>query len=452
MNVLQQYINIYKSNTELINANSAPAINALRQKACKQLETAGLPKVGSENYQHTDLQSLLSTDYGINLARVKIDINPEVSFKCDVPNLSTALFMLLNDRWGETEISRRQLPEGVLIGSLATMATQYPEIANKYYGKIADLNNPLVALNTMLAQDGLFFYIPKGVKIEKPIQLVDILQNVSPLMAVRRLLIIAEDDTVARLLICDHTQNTDVELMSLQTIEIYAGCNAQFDLYDLEESSHKTTRLSTTYATLMEGSNVMIDGITLYNGNTRNEYYCTFAGKKAELHLLGMAITDSNRKVDSYSLINHNVPDCHSNELFKYVADDNSTASFAGRIYVAPGATKTEAYQANRNIVGSDTAHIYSKPQLEIYNDDVKCSHGSAIGQLDEMQLFYMRTRGLSEESARLLLKQAFLADVIDGIRLDPLRDRLRQLIDRRFSGIDTSCTSCASDCRTLTD
>ena len=125
------------------------------------------------------------------------------------------------------------------------------------------------------------------------------------------------------------------------------------------------------------------------------------------------------------------------------MVDDDAAASFEGMIYVAPGAVKTEAYQSNRNIVGSDTARMYSRPQLEIYNDDVKCSHGSAVGRLDAMQLFYMRTRGLPEATARLLLKQAFMADVIEGVRLKPLRERLHIMMERRFSGARPECSSC---------
>ncbi|MDE6637845.1 MAG: SufD family Fe-S cluster assembly protein, partial [Muribaculaceae bacterium] len=134
-------------------------------------------------------------------------------------------------------------------------------------------------------------------------------------------------------------------------------------------------------------------------------------------------------------------------EVFKYVVDDDAVGSFAGLIYVAEGAMKTEAYQSNRNLVGSDSSKMHSKPQLEIYNDDVKCSHGTAIGQLDEKQLFYMMTRGISEEQARLMLKQAFMSDVIDGISLPPLRDRLKLMVERRFAGEQTACSSCPVGC-----
>lgn len=443
MSSLQQYLDLYKEHSELLKEHSSSVLNEHRDAAYKRLGNMALPKKGSENFEHTDLEALLAPNYALNIARVPLDINPQATFRCEVPNLSTALFMLLNDSWAETDISRRQLPEGVIIDSLSRASEMHPELVKKYYNRLTDDRNALSTLNTMLAQDGLFLYIGKGVKLEKPLQLVDILQYEVPLLTARRMLIVVEEDAEAKLLVCDHTQNPDVKLMNLQTIEIYAGERSRFDFYDLEESTEQTTRLSTLYLCQERGSNVLIDGITLFNGTTRNEYYCRMTQPEAELHLYGMGIEDKSRRLDTYSHISHLAPQCHSNELFKYVVDDSALGAFSGRIYVAPGAQKTEAYQANRNIVGNDTARMFSKPQLEIYADDVKCSHGTAIGQLDERQVFYMRTRGLTESMAKTLLKQAFMADVIEGVRLPALKDRLRQLVDMRFSGVAGACATC---------
>lgn len=447
MTTLKQYIDIFNNNVEMLNSGSCDVMNSLRKGASETLKNATLPKKGSEDYEHCDLTAILSPDYGLNIARVPMKVNPALSFKCDVPNMSTALFFLINDSFASTDNSYNKLPDNAYIGSLKKIASQHPEIISKYYGTVAEMSNLLVALNTMLAQDGFVIYVPKGVKVEKPIQLVNILQSEMPLMVCRRILIILEENAEAQLLMCDHTQNNSHEYLNLQTIEIIAKRGAKFDIYDLEESSVKTNRLSSLYLHQEEDSNVLIDGITLFNGHTRNEYVCTFKGEHSELQLLGMGIEDDMRTLDTYSLIRHNVKNCHSNELFKYVLDDHATGSFSGRIYVAPYATNTTAYQANRNVVGSESAKMHSKPQLEIYNDDVKCSHGTAIGQLDEQQLFYMRTRGLSEEIAKTLLKQAFMSDVIDGVRLPALKDRLRMLVENRFSGGKSGCASCSADC-----
>lgn len=443
MNALKQYIDLYKEHADLICLNSAEMMNGRREEAFRKLETMKLPPKGSENYETTDLEGMLAPDYGVNIARVNIDVNPAASFHCGVPSLSTALFMMVNDIYSETSRSREGLPEGVWAGSLRKFAEQHPELMEKYYGRLASLDNPVAALDTLLAQDGIAVWVRDGVKVEKPLQIVNILQNGQPLMAVRRVLVIAGEGSEVKILSCDHTQNPDIAFLALNTIEIYAGRNSSVDYYDLEESTEKTSRLCALYLSQEEGSNVMIDGMTLYNGDTRNEYHTRFDGAHASLRLYGMGIEDRKRHLDNYSRIEHSVADCTTDELFKYVVDDNATGAFAGLVLVKKGADRTEAYQSNRNLVGSDAARMYSKPQLEIYNDDVKCSHGTATGQLDGMQVFYMRTRGIPEAEARLLLKQAFMADVVEGIRLAPLRDRLHLLLERRFAGADPGCASC---------
>lgn len=452
MGALKQYKDLYRAHEDLLCKGCGEPLNSARRKAYADLCEMTLPAMGSENYEKTDLDEILAPDYGLNIARVPLEVNPAETFRCDVPNLSSNLFMLLNDSYCETDRSRNNLPEGITVGSLREISETDPGLVEKYYGKLADRSNPLVNLNTMLVQDGFLLHVAKGTRLQRPLQLVDIFQYARPLMSARRLLIVLEDDTEAKLLLCDHTQNRDNDFLNLQTIEIFVGHNATFDLYDLEESSERTHRLSSLYMRQEAGSNVMISGITLFNGFTRNEFRCTFAGENAELHLCGMGIEDRNRLLDNYTRIDHATGSCHSDELFKYVVDDTATAAFSGLIYVAPGAVKTTAYQSNRNIVGSDEAVMYSKPQLEIYNDDVKCSHGCATGQLDETQMFYMRTRGVPEDEAELLLKQAFMADVIESVRIPVLKDRLRQLVERRFAGEESSCANCHRDCGIIID
>lgn len=457
MNAITQYIDLYKQAHPRIEAGSAPLLGSLRHEALRVLESSPLPEAGSENFEHTDLEAILAPDFGLNIDRRPLGINPADTFSCHVPNMSTAMFFLAGDSFAATPISRNNLPQGVTVTSLRHAALTNPGLLEPYYGKIADITNPLVALNSLLAQDGLFLYVPKGVKVERPIQLVNMLQGAVPMMAVRRLLIVLEEDAEACLLCCDHTQNSELKFLNLQTVEIHCGPRARFDMYELEESSRLTSRLSSLYLDIDRGANVLLDGITLYNGVTRNEYHARFLDRDAELQILGMGIEDADRRLDNYSLVRHDCPHCSSNQLFKYVVDDRAVGAFTGRVYVAPGAVKTEALQANRNLVASPQARMFSKPQLEIYADDVKCSHGTAIGQLDPMQIFYMRTRGLSEAVAKTLLRQAFMADVIAPVRLERLRDRLRHLVDLRLSdGYESAnCSSCASvadDCSVLMD
>jgi Fe-S cluster assembly protein SufD len=320
---------------------------------------------------------------------------------------------------------------------------QYPDIASRYYGKAVSSDwDAVTALNTMFAQDGFVLYVPRGVNVERPVQLVQILRSDVDLMANRRILIILEPYASAKMLVCEHSID-DVRFLGTQVIEIFAEENATFDYYDLEESSIATTRFSSVYVEQSAFSNVLVNGITLNNGLTRNNYHIRLNGEQAATTLCGMAILDQNQKVDTYSHITHSVPYCTSTELFKNVLDDQSTAVFNGRILVKEGAVKTAAYQTNRNLCTTREARMYSQPQLEIYADDVKCSHGMSMGQLDEQALFYMRTRGLSYDEARMMLSLAFTSEVIDYVRLDILKDRLNGLIEKRFRGDLARCANC---------
>ena len=447
MNSLSQYIELFKQHAQMVDKGSCDVMNRMRTEALNILEHTALPPKGSENYETTDLSEILAPDYGLNIARVNIDVNAGAAFQCGVPNLTSALFFFRNDLYAEAKDARKNFPEGLYVGSIKSFCEQYPMLAEKYYGKISDMRNPLVALNTMLAQDGIVVWAKEGVKFEKPIQIVGVLENGMPLMAIRRLLVIAEKDSEVKLLVCDHTQNNDVKFLNLLTTEISAGENASVEICEMEESSQLTNRLASLYSRQDRGSRVSAIGITLYNGMTRNEYHCSFSGPDASLKLSGMAIEDQERKLDTYSAVEHTFPRCLTDELFKYVVDDKAVGTFSGLIKVLKGADKTEAYQNNRNIIGSEGARIYSKPTLEIYDDDVKCSHGSATGQLDEKQIFYMRSRGLAKDQAVFLLKQAFMADVIDRISIPDFKLRIHSLVERRFAGESANCTSCKNNC-----
>lgn len=443
MNIEKQYIELYDQYHSLIDSHASPILNALREKAMSDFRVTGFPSPNDEEYKHTNIPDLFAPDYGLNLNRLEIPVNPYEVFRCDVPNLSTLLYFVVNDSFYTKENPKVKLPERVLIGSLNEMARSHPDLVQRYYGKQAcTQNDGIVALNTAFVQDGFFLYVPKGVIIEKPIQLINILRGDADFMVNRRLLIILEEGAQARLLVCDHTMDKK-KFLSSQVTEIYAGKNAVFDYYDIEESSLNTNRITSTFVDQAEKSNVLINGITLHNGTTRNNYRMTFSGEHAEAHLCGMAIADKKQSVDNHTFIDHAVPHCTSNELFKYVLNDSSTGSFSGRILVREGAQKTSAYQTNRNLCATKEAHMYTKPQLEIYADDVKCSHGATVGQLDENALFYLRSRGIPEAEARMLLMFAFTNDVIENVRMDALKDRLRQLVEKRFRGELDKCAGC---------
>lgn len=444
MSVEQQYIDLFSQTEAMICRHSAEALNAPRAAAFADFERLGLPTRKQEKYKYTDISKFFEPDYGLNLNRLDIPVNPYEVFKCDVPNMSTALYFVVNDAFYSKALPKFHLPEGVIFGSLREVAEQNPELVKKYYGKLANTSEDgVTAFNTTFAQDGVLLYVPKNVIVEKPIQLVNILRGDVNFLVNRRVLIILEDGSQARLLACDHAMD-NVNFLATQVVEIFVGENANFDFYELEETHTSTVRISNLYLKQGANSNVLLNNMTLHNGTTRNTTQVLLAGEGANLNVCGMAIADKNQHVDNNTSIDHAVPNCNSNELFKYVLDDQATGAFAGLVLVRPNAQHTNAQQTNRNLCATREAHMYTQPQLEIYADDVKCSHGATIGQLDENALFYMQQRGISAREARLLLMFAFVNEVIDTIRLDALKDRLHLLVEKRFRGELNKCEGCA--------
>lgn len=440
----QQYIDLFSQCEAMICRHSAEAMNAPRAKAFADFERIGFPTRKQEKYKYTEVADLFAPDYGLNLNRLPIPVNPYEVFKCDVPNMSTSLYFVVNDAFDKHDHPSAQLPEGVLFGSLKEMSEQHPELVKKYYGKLADTaKDGVAAFNTLFAQDGVLMYVPRNKVVEKPIQLVNILRADVDFMVNRRVLVILEEGAQAKLLVCDHAMD-NVNFLSTQVVEVFAGENAVFDLYELEETHDSTVRFSNLYVRQEAGSNVLLNGMTLHNGTTRNTTEVTLAGRGAEINLCGMAIADRNEQVDNHTFIDHQVPDCTSNELFKYVLDHQATGAFAGKVLVREGAQRTCSQQTNRNICATREARMYTQPQLEIYADDVKCSHGATVGQLDENALFYMQQRGISLQEARLLLMFAFVNEVVDQIRMEALKDRLHLLVEKRFRGELNKCQGCA--------
>lgn len=444
MSAEQQYIDLFSQTEAMICRHSAEVLNAPRAAAFADFERLGFPTRKQEKYKYTDVSKFFEPDYGLNLNRLDIPVNPYEVFKCDVPNMSTSLYFVVNDGFYSKALPASHLPEGVLFGSLKEMAEKYPELVGKYYGKLADTSKDgVTAFNTAFAQDGVLLYVPKNVTVERPIQLVNILRGDVDFLVNRRVLIVLEEGAQARMLMCDHAMD-NVNFLATQVIEVFVGANAFFDLYELEETHTSTVRISNLYVKQEANSNVLLNGMTLYNGTTRNTTEVLLAGEGAEIRLCGMAIEDKNQHVDNHTTIDHAVPNCTSNELFKYVLDDQSVGAFSGLVLVRPSAQHTSSQQTNRNLCATRDARMYTQPQLEIYADDVKCSHGATVGQLDENALFYMRQRGIPEREARLLLMFAFVNEVVDTIRLDALRDRLHLLVEKRFRGELNKCQGCA--------
>lgn len=482
MSAETQYIELYRSQQALIDANSAPALKAYRDEAAEVLARVGLQR--PKDFTQVDPEEALSYDYALNLARHEVPTEKSDLFTCAVPELSTDVHFLINEQYvakaRAVEIVKTSKPQDLttskpfFAGSLRQFAVEHPELIAQYYNKLAmnqepqydiraehtsvTAHRPLgeAALNTMLVQDGFVLYVPAGVQVEKPLQLISLMRSVDDLMACQRLLVIVEEGAKVSLLSCDHAsllpkdgkkpEGVEVEYpkqLCLQVAEIFVGKDATLDFYALEEHNDMVTRLGAIYVEQQEGSNAAIGQYALSAGRTRNRIYVDLKGEHAETNLYGMCIADHEQQVDNITYIRHRVPNCSSNELFKYVLDESARGSFIGRILVQQGAVKTDAHQTDRNLCLTEKTRMVARPELEIYADDVKCSHGATVGQLDQQALFYMRTRGIPESEARMLLMFAFMGDVIDGIRIEQLKDRLKHLVEKRFRGELTQCKTC---------
>lgn len=449
MSSLKQYTELYDSHRDLIDGRcEAPAMNAARVRARASLtDSSRLPDKGDEGYERTSLEQMFAPDLGVNVNRLQMPLDPSATFRCDVPNLSTLLAFVVNDTFVPTTTLLNNAPEGLTVMSLARACREFPALTDSYYASCAPLDRSAVALNTMMAQDGVLIHVGRGVRVQRPVQIVNIFNSPEPLAAFRRILVVAEEDSEINILLCDHTQRHDADYISSQVIEVVAKERSRVDIYDIEEATPRTRRLNQVFARQHDGSNLLLNGMTLLNGSTRNEYDIDIAGEHCETMLAGMAIASGTQHVDNTSDVHHRAPHSHSNQLFKYALDGHATGAFEGCIEVTADAPYTQAYQSNRNILVSAEARMHTKPQLLIYNDEVKCSHGATTGQLDANALFYMQARGIPQDEARTLLMQAFMVDVIDTIRVEGVRDRLRHMVERRFAcGGDQSalCSDCS--------
>ena len=438
----QQYIHLYNQHRQLINDNSAEVLNAKRDESFALFEKLGFPTARLEKYLYSDLRELFSVDYGLNINRLHIPVNPYNAFKCDVPGVSSHLYFVVNDQFYQANNSL-PLPDGVIVGSLKEVAKTHPELVEKYYARLsAQKNDGLVAFNGAFAQDGFFIYVPKGAVLENPIQIVNIMRSIVDFMANSHNLVILEEGAKAQLLVCDHTMD-DVRFLETRVTEVFVAERAVYEHYKLENTHTKNVNLSTLLIEQQASSNVLANIITLHNGFTRNTIEIDLNGEHCETRLCGMVLSDKEQRVDNFTSVRHNKPNCHSTEMFKYVLDGQSLGGFTGQLVVAKDAQKTLAFQTNKNLLLSKEARMRTKPQLEIYADDVKCSHGATIGQLDENALFYLRSRGISAKEARLLLMTAFTADIIDNINIPTLQERIRMLAEKRLRGEVAQCEGC---------
>lgn len=392
MNAATQYIELFEAERLRIDSHAPAPLNERRAAAAEAFRHLGFPSRKVERYKYTDVAEAFAPDYGL-----KLDAEP-------------------------------QQTNGQLL--------------HEYYGTLANVEaDGITALNTMLAQDVVVIHVPANTSKELPIQLTNTLRSSVPLMQNRRLLIVAEAGAQAQVILNDHAE-AGQDFLTTQVTELFVGEGADVEFYDIEDTHERCHRFHQVFAQVQAGGNLTHATFTLAGGLSRNQTDVSLVGPQARATLLGSAITNLNQHVDNNTLIDHQAPSCTSRELYKYVVDQQSTGAFAGRVLVREEAKKTDSIERNANLVCTDEARMWTQPMLEIYADDVQCSHGSTIGQINAEALFYMRQRGVSDAEARMLLKQAFASEVLAAVPLEPLRLRLAALIEKRFRNCE-DCKLC---------
>ena len=445
--VTERYLELYKNNIERISDISSPFINSFRKDAIDKFRDLGIPTRKNEAYKYTNLNIFFDHDYKSYFMPEKADFLRAEQFRCDVANLDAHGIVLLNGFYPTINEKLRKLPSGVWIGSLNEAALKFPELIEKHYGKYAKSDTDgLIDLNTAMASDGVFVYVPEGVTLNKPVQVVNLVQSDSDMFNQHRNLIIVEKNAEFSIIICDHILSPQKFLTNAVT-EVFVGENAHFDLIRMQNEHNAACKLTHTFIHQEKNSVATSNNLTLHGGLIRNSTYHTLGGEGAECFSYGLFLTDKWQHVDNFVNVDHASPHCTSNQLFKGVLDDMSTGAFNGRILVRPDAQGTLAYQKNNNILLTDDAKMDSKPQLEIFADDVKCSHGATIGQVDSDALFYLQSRGINKREARLMLMFGFAHEVIQNIKVEALRERMDNLVMQRLKGELSRCASCLVKC-----
>jgi Fe-S cluster assembly protein SufD len=443
----RRMIDLYLENRQLLKGSEPASISRLREEAIKVFQKNGIPDIKTENWRFTDLEPLFYNSYSFDFTNQCRPFNIEKIFTCDVYDLDTFSVTLLNGWFVYKSAPLTTLSDGTIIGSLSKAMEVFPDLIEKYLGKAANLEQPgLVALNTAFFQDGLFIYVPENTEVEKPIQLINIVDSPDPVMIQPRYLIIQEENSKLTMVHCDHSLTHNLSFTNTVS-ETFLAKGSTMDHYKIQNKGPNSAVINNAFFNQKTESQLTSNAITLNGGFTKNMMSVLLEETDSRAELNGLYLVDSNQHVDNQLFVDHAAPNCWSNQQYKGILDDEATAVFSGKIMVRRDAQKTLAYQNNKNILLTDDAKANAQPQLEIYADDVKCSHGATVGQLDPEAMFYLRSRGLCERTARQMLMLAFAGEIVDKISIDPLRERIDHLVEKRLKGELSICDQCVLHC-----
>ncbi len=414
--------------------NNLGWIKALREKAISEFSELGFPTPQHEDWRFTNVGAI---------ARTPFQLSPNGQSKVSAADIEPFLFkdsslctlVFVNCRYDEALSSLADLPDGVIILSLKEAMDQQPELLERHLSKYADIKDEaFTALNTAFMEDGGFIYLPKGTVLETPIHLLYVsTPQDSPSITNPRNLIVSEDNCQADI-IEHYISLDDSTYFSNVVTELVVGENSTLGHYMLECESKKAFNISTLRVQQARNSNIRSHAVLMGGALVRNNIHPVLAGEGCDSLINGLYMSTDRQHMDNYMKVEHASPHCNSRQLYNGVLDGRSKGVFHGRIIVHKDAQKTDAKQTNRNLLLSDHAQIDTKPQLEIYADDVKCTHGATIGQMDEKAIFYLRSRGISKEASRNIILNAFTNQTLDSMNVEAVKNYCADLVSKWFT------------------
>ena len=407
-------------------------VHEVRSEAIKNFENKGFPSKKEEAWKYTSLNNLQKVDFSI-FPKEESTLEYKDVKKYFLHEIDTYKIVFVDGVYSSYLSETTHDGVDVCLMSSAFSKPMFRQVIEVYFNKVASKDESLTTLNTAFSKEGAYIYIPKNKMPKKPIQILHLATgNEAALMLQPRNLIVAEDNAEVQI-IERHQSLTDNEVFTNSVTEIFAGKDAIVDYYKVQNDAPTASLVDNTYISQKDSSVVRVHTFSFGGKLIRNNLNFYQNGERIDSTLKGVTILGDKQHVDHHTLVHHRQPNCESHQDYKGIFGDSSTGVFNGKIIVDKIAQKTDAFQQNNNILLSDRATINSKPQLEIFADDVKCSHGCTIGQLDEDALFYLRSRGIPKKEATALLMYAFANNVLESVRIPELKSRINKIIANKL-------------------
>ena len=406
-------------------------VHDIRSEAIKNFESIGFPNKKLENWKYTSLKNLLKNDF-----IVLPEINNLLEFKDIkkylIDDIDSYKIIFVDGKYSSHLSDTTHEGMDICILSAALSQSKYELLIENYFNKIAN-DDGITSLNTAFSSEGAFIHIPKNKFVDKPIQIIHFSTgNESSLMFQPRNLIIVDENSQVQI-IERHQSLSENKVFTNSVTEIYADKKSIIDYYKIQNDNLEASLIDNTYVDQQRNSSFTMHTFSFGNELVRNNLNISQNDQFIETTIKGVTIIGDKQHVDHNTLINHNKPNCNSHQDYKGIYDDKSTGVFNGQVMVKKVAQKTNAFQSNNNVLLSDQATINSKPQLEIYADDVKCSHGCTVGQLDKNALFYLKSRGIPEKEVTALLMYGFANNILESVKIPEIKTRINHIIANKL-------------------